>query len=1334
MIQRIIVLLAAGILLTSTTCFSQACLPAYGYRVPVTVTNPNASTLFFFQVRVLVNTQALIASGKARIDGGDFRFTNGNGLPLPYWFDPATLNTPTTEFWVKVDALATGANTIYFFYGNPTAPFVSNGEATFEFFDEFSGTNLDNSKWTRCGVIGNVSLSGGLISLSSNNTNQDGLIYSTSQFASDMLVEADVTSATEGKSILGFVTAATNGYALTMERTSSVDVMKMSSISPGGSCQALTNILVPVAAAAGTLTGIWSFRWPAANSETIGWPGGIMSQTYANAIHTSSFGNNKRVVVGSQIAASTNNGTVTIDWLRVRKLATDPTSVLGSEQENPVAPNATNTGPYCETETIELSSTVYAGCNYAWINPASLTVSTSATHSIPTSTVADAGVYTLQVSLPGCPPAISSTTVSVSPASDAGTTAGTITLCSGANSGNAEVSGYTGSVIRWEMANSSGGPWYTVSSTSDILPYSNLSLTSYFRPVIKSTGCPEDIGNAAIITLDDPTEGGFVIGDASVCFGNNSGTLNLVYENGNVNKWQQSIDGGATWTDIITNATSYSYVNLITSTLFRAEVQNGTCPALMSDVGTITVNPLPIPSFSAPDVCEGYPTNFVNTSAIPAGTISSYQWNFGNGSSSISFNPIYNYPTYGSFNAELTATSSQGCSATTNVLVNVHPLPDMNFNAPVACQGSPTNFQAIVSVPGGTVASYFWDRDDGSTSTIPVHAHTYAASGLYNVLLEATSNNGCVDSIRKVVEVAAPVNVSFIADSVCLGNAINFINTSTTGSPSVNYTWDFGNGAVSGVTSPVYTYPAAGTYTVTLQAQVGGATSCISSTQETVVIYEVPAPNFSFSNVCQADSASFANLTLYGGIPSNVTYNWAFGDGNSSSLTNPTHKYILPTNYTVTLTATTSEGCFDNSSQIISIHPMPVANFAFNDACLTDNMLFNSTSTVSSGMLTYAWDFDDGQISAIQNPLHLYTNDGSYNVELVVTTNNGCKDTIVQTVTVHPRPFVDFINQAVCDGQPSAFSEATSINAGSVVTFNWDFGDGSSSTSAVTSHQYINAGTYLVTLAVVSDEGCTEDTTKTVTVNPLPVANFAATDACIGTPNTFTNQSFIASGVMTYEWEFGDGSTSLIQDPSHAYFNSGMYLVKLIATSGPGCKDSVEKFTEAFALPLVNAGNDTTISRGDEFQLNGYQTYATGYGWTPSDGLNNTNIADPICRPITSTEYTLTITDVNGCQNSDLVWVYVENDFKLLINNVITPDGNGQNDRWTIDNIDYYPEATIQIFNRWGETVFETTNYQSDWEGTNDTDQLPDGTYYYIITFPDTDFHYKGSISILRNK
>jgi gliding motility-associated-like protein len=1336
--RKLVVLFFLSLTTVCTNSYSQACLSNYKYRMPVTLTNSNASALSFFQVKVIVDTKTLISAAKMRLDGGDIRFTNANGTLLTYWYNPLTFNSTTTEFWVKVDAIpASSTANIFLFYGNATSPAVSSGDATFELFDDFDGTSINNSKWNQCGNIANISLSGGTATFASDNTNKDGIISSIQTFSTNVITEADVISASKGEALLGMTDNTGNGYSATMETSGAFNLMKVMTLNTDAIlCQKTSDILSPVPSPGGNLTGLWSIVWPAAASQIIKWPGGTM--TYADPTNTVQFASNKQVRMGSHINTSTSTGSFSVNWVRVRKyMPSDPSSTVGSEIEFPVVANPTNDGPYCGGATVNFSSNFYAGATYTWTFAGTL-FSNNSKDSIPYSTPANSGTYTLSVATPGCPPVVGTTVVNVSQTSVAGTTTGNSTTCSGANSGVVTVSGITGNVIRWEMANSGTGPWFTVSNTTTTLSYSNLTQTTYFRPVVKTTYCPEAIGLPAKITIDNPTVGGFVTGGSSVCYHVNSGTLTLVYSTGNVNSWQKSTNNGTTWTTLITNSKTYNFLNLDSTTLYRAVVQNGTCPALVSASTTVTVNPLPIPSFSAAAVCKGLATQFTNTSTIPTGTISNYQWDFGNGSSSITPSPVYNYSTAGIYLVSLTAVSSAGCSASISHNDTVNPLPTVSFTAPSACQGSATNFTAIVSVTnGGSAASYFWDHDNGTTSAAPTHSYTYPTNGTYNVLLKVTTDKGCIDSVRKYVSVASPVNVSFNCDSVCIGKSNSFVNTSTTSATTVSYTWDFGNGANSTLYSPVYTYPNPGTYTVTLQAQMtGSGTSCTSSRQKVVVIYPMPAPAFTTNNVCAHDSAHFSNGTLYTGNAADLSYVWNFGDAVVSSATNPAHLYSTQGSYTVTLNANTIKGCNASTIKLITIYPMPAANFTFSDVCFRNNMNFTGTSTVSSGTLSYNWNFATGT-ATVQNPVYLYANPGVYNVRLITTTNNGCIDSITKAVTVNPLPLVDFINTPVCDGLPSSFTQKVTIGTGSITSYAWDFGDGSSSTSAITSHQYLNPGTYSVKLTSMSSQGCVHDSTKAVVVNPLPVANFTPANACVGTSNTFVNSSTILGATpLNYVWSFGDGSTSILTSVGHKYTASGMYTVKLVATSGKGCADSISKTTTTYALPVVSAGRDTTISKGDEVTLNAYAVSGVSYLWTPPDFINNTSLPNPIVRPETTTTYTVTMTDLNGCINSNVVTVNILDNHKLLIYNIVTPDGDGKNDYWKIVNIDLYPDATVQIFDRTGVMIYEKTGYQNDWQGTYKNDQLPDGTYYYIVSFPNVGkaTNYKGSITLLRNK
>lgn len=1318
------------LLLIVGNVWAQPCLTDWLYRKEITINSTNAGTLINHQIKVTINTQDLVTFGKARVDGGDIRFTDAAGALLPYWFDPTTYNTTSTDFWIKANTVIPGNSMFYMFYGNSTASTYSNGDVTFELFDNFDSGDFSAIKWEKCGDNSNFTVSGGNASFTSSLTNTDGVIKSNNTFSS-VIAESKVNSATNGRAIIGLIDANDDGYVTTFE-TNPSDIMKMMKVSAGGSCQTVDQLLAPISTAAGAIDGIWSLEWSQAAVQKIGWK--TSTTDYTDASKSAAFGNPKRLIIGSTLSLTTATGSLNVDWVRLRKYVdADPTFTLGAEDESPVDPDPTNSGPYCGGETIQLSSNAYAGAVYSWTGPNAFT-SSAQNPTIPSSVAAThAGTYLLSISMPnGCNTVNLSTTVDISSASVGGTISGAASLCSGSNSGSLTLAGETGDILRWEMSNSSGGPWLNLVNTTNTLAYQNLEDTTYYRSVVKSGECPEDISAITQIDVDEPTEGGFLIGTSSVCDGSNAGDISLVYENGAVLKWEYSEDNGTSWTDITNNTGTLNYTNLTTTTGYRAQVKNGNCPALYSSEVDIAVNPNPVPSYTASQVCKGLNTDFTNTST---GNIVSYSWNFGNGSGSISQNPSFQYQSDGTYSVELSVESDKGCTGTFVDVVTVNPLPVVDINQVDVCLGTPMNFQGLVSVAGGSVSNYDWNFGDGNTDNIQSPQHTYTAAGTFDVTLVATSNNSCIDSASTSVEITAAATIDFVADSVCLGESIDFINTSSSSSSSVTYTWNYGNGATSTLYSPTYTYPATGDYTVSLQAQVTGGTSgCLSSITKTVQIYEVPASEFTFMDVCQADSASFTDLTTYTPGTNLLTYAWDFGDASSSTLDSPKHLYGTPSNYSVALTTTSPEGCTNTNNHQITIHYMPNANYSFSDVCLNENMIFTSSSNITIGNLGYEWDFEDGSTSTTENPVHLYTNDTSYTVQLIATSDEGCKDTISKVVTVNPLPSVKFGVDAVCDGATSVFSDSTQITTGSISSYTWDFSDGSSSTSQNPTHLFLNVGTYNVSLIAESDKGCVDDTTQFVIVNPVPIADFSINDACLNASVVFYNESSIQAGTMSYAWDFSDGATSILADTDHEFALAGLYPVQLNVTSGEGCIDSIIKYAEVFALPIVNAGIDTSVSQGFSVQLDGYYPNAQAYSWSPSETLDDNTIYDPSATPLETTTYELLVTDANGCKNKDEVDVEVIKDYKLFIHNIITPDGNGINDTWMITNIETFESANVYIYNRWEEEVLRVIGYQNDWEGVNGADQLPDGTYYYIIEFSHSDKVYKGALTVLRNK
>src|SRR2546422_2485876 len=233
----------------------------------------------------------------------------------------------------------------------------------------------------------------------------------------------------------------------------------------------------------------------------------------------------------------------------------------------------------------------------------------------------------------------------------------------------------------------------------------------------------------------------------------------------------------------------------------------------------------------------------------------------------------------------------------------------------------------------------------------------------------------------------------------------------------------------------------------------------------------------------------------------------------------------------------------------------PVA--AFSSSCSVVTCSFTSTSSDPDGSISaYSWTFGDGGTSAVQNPSHTYGAAGTYTVTLTVTDNQGATNSVSHTVTVsasNQPPTAAFSSS--CTGLTCSFTSTSSDPDGSISAYSWTFGDGGTSAAQNPSHTYGAGGTYTVTLTVTDNQGATNSTSHSVTVNRPPVASF--TQSCSGDACSFTSTSSDPDGsISAYSWTFGDGGTSTAQNPSHTYATGGTYTAALTVTDNLGATNS----------------------------------------------------------------------------------------------------------------------------------------------------------------------------------
>jgi gliding motility-associated-like protein len=448
----------------------------------------------------------------------------------------------------------------------------------------------------------------------------------------------------------------------------------------------------------------------------------------------------------------------------------------------------------------------------------------------------------------------------------------------------------------------------------------------------------------------------------------------------------------------------------------------------------------------------------------------------------------------------------------------------------------------------------------------------------------------------------------------------------------MNWFWDFGNQESSSSQGPSYVYPEEGTYRVKLTATSNKG--CIDSVARNVIIFGLPDVSFTHENVCLFSDMRFTNTSV--GSPT-VDYIWDFGDGTQIQAYDTIHRYSNWGTYTVTLKALSLTGGIDSVQRTVQVYPRSQPAFSFDNVCEGQSASFTNLTQSPTPYLTYNWDFGNGATDQRTDPSTSYAEANRYPVKLIVTTNDGCTDSITKYIFVNPNPLADFAVVDIPYQQPSIFQNETSIDYGNL-TYLWEFGDESSSDTLHPIYYYESPGVYQVRLTASSDSGCVGMVQKAHKIFDLPVVNFSSENVCIGDSMIFINESTIPSGTLSFDWDFNDGGSSTLINPSYLFNAPGIYNVRLISISSFGARDTIWKEVKVFDKPVVNYtfteacdGYTTWFENQSEVSDGGI----SGVLWDFGDGSNSVqqnpgkDFLNPGIYPVT-----LEITSTTGCINS----------------------------------------------------------------------------------------------------
>ena len=694
----------------------------------------------------------------------------------------------------------------------------------------------------------------------------------------------------------------------------------------------------------------------------------------------------------------------------------------------------------------------------------------------------------------------------------------------------------------------------------------------------------------------------------------------------------------------------------------------------------------PVAAFSQSATVGDAPltVNFFNQSS---GVISSFLWNFGDGTTSSEINPVKTYVTPSLYNVTLTVNGPGGSSnVTSQVNVRGPQAPRASFTA------NPTNGDAPLTVQftdtsSGVISSWFWNFGNGQTSTERNPRTTFNNVGTFNVFLTVTGPGGTAVAVVPVIvrspAIPPPVaSFTFAPSSGMAPLTVQFNNTSSGNISS--YSWNFGDGTSSNATSPVKVYQFPGTYTVTLLTfgpggQAAATGTVTVSTPPTLTPTNIPTtapPTATPTNTTTvvpptATPTETATLTATNVPPTETPTETTTAVPPTDTPTETPTSLPLPTDTptetttavppTETPTETATPTLLPTDMPTLTPTavpptetptntPVPAPVAAFTAVVLPDNSLsvqFTNLST-GEGLSSFTWDFGDGMAAFEQNPIHTYATGGSFNVTLTATGTGG-SNSIIQTVnvvspTATTEPVQAGFTFAVDPLNPLSV-QFTSTSTGPIASYFWTFGDGNVSNEQNPVHAFPFAGDFPVALTVTGTDGSTSNAgPQTVTVVlPTPttepvLAGFTfAVDPLNPLSVQFTSTS--SGPIASYFWNLGDGSVSNEQNPVHAYAFAGDFQVALTVTGTDGSTSNAGPQTVTVVLPTptiepVQAGFTFAVDPLNPLSVQ-FTSTSTGpiasYFWNLGDG-SVSNEQNPVHAYATagSFQVALTVTSVDG--------------------------------------------------------------------------------------------------------
>jgi gliding motility-associated-like protein len=583
----------------------------------------------------------------------------------------------------------------------------------------------------------------------------------------------------------------------------------------------------------------------------------------------------------------------------------------------------------------------------------------------------------------------------------------------------------------------------------------------------------------------------------------------------------------------------------------------------------------------------------------------------------------------------------------------------------------------------------------------------------------------------------------------CDGFTVDFVGSSINGT---NYFWNFGDPGTNTDTSSLalvsYTYPDSGNYTVMLVAY-DPLGNCYDTAYQTFQVYPLLEPGFT-PPPAQCLLGNSFDVQAGGAFTPDATFQWDFGSGaspQSSTLQNPNNISFNSVGPKVVSLTISQYGCTETYIDTLKIVPEPVADISdINRYCIGNAVSFGNNSVNSTA---YYWDFGvlniNTDTSTLFQPNYLFQDSGIYLITLISYSEGVCADTTTELFYVYPllNPDINGAGDQCLSNNSFNFQAAGAYTIDA--TFQWDFG--ATATPLASTQQNVNnvvfsqLGDYPVTITM-SQYGCTKSYTDTVGLFRNPEAGFLLEDfaGCVPFKFKLTDTSNFDTPPL-YSWNMGDNSSLNVPSPEYTYYFPGIYDITLTIITTSGCIDTsvftLQNAVQVEPLPVPGLIVETRevsifepyVSVADSSSLRtGCRVYMGDGTYYDTCNVTHTYADTGVYR------ITQVVVNELGCKDSIMVDVYVFGEFRLFVPNCFTPNADGMNDQF-LPSMMGVEQFYMEIYNRWGERIFQTSDQSLGWDGTYDGAKSPQDGYVYRLTVkavrqsPKT---YTGSVTLLR--